>query len=188
MSGEAAMLKRHWWALVLRGVCALIFGVLTITWPQITIAVLVIFFGAFALVDGIFALICALTSRGAGHRVALIFQGILGVAAGVVAFGWPGITAIALLYVIAFWALVTGVFEIIASLRLAQGTHGRGLLGVSGLISVVFGLLLVRHPLAGILTIAIIIGAYAIVAGIVLIFLGITLKGEKKPPVEPGAA
>src|SRR2546423_15693767 len=112
-------LARYWWALVLRGLFAILFGVLAFAWPGITLEVLVLFWGAFALVDGAFAIAAAISGHGrAGPWWALLLEGLVGIAAGVVTFLWPGITALALVFVIGAWAVVTGGFEIAAAIRL----------------------------------------------------------------------
>jgi uncharacterized membrane protein HdeD (DUF308 family) len=113
------LLVRHWWATVLRGLIAVLFGLCAFFWPGITLTALVWLFGAYALLDGLFALAGATLSFRQNERWwVLLLEGLLGVAAAVVAFVWPGITAVAFVYVMAFWAIVTGVFEIIAAIRL----------------------------------------------------------------------
>src|SRR5918911_523865 len=116
-----AQLARNWWALALRGVAAVIFGVLVFAWPGASLAVLVALFGAYAFVDGLFALAATVRASVEGRRVwPLLVEGVAGIAAGIVTVIWPGITALVLLYVIAAWALITGVFEIIAAIRLRE--------------------------------------------------------------------
>jgi len=111
-------LARNWWALALRGVAAVLFGLLTFFLPGITLVTLVLLFGAYALVDGLFNLLAFF--RVASHHWALLVEGVIGIIAGIVTFTWPTITAIALLYLIAFWAIFTGVFEIVAGIRLRK--------------------------------------------------------------------
>src|SRR5689334_9691466 len=111
-------LTRSWWALALRGLFALLFGVLAILWPGLTLEVLVLLWGAYALADGVFAIAAAIAGAGRFHHWwALLLEGVVGIAAGVVTFLWPGITALALLFVIAAWAVVTGILEIVAAIR-----------------------------------------------------------------------
>src|SRR3982074_805883 len=135
-------LPRHWWVVALRGLAAIIFGVLAFIWPGITLGVLILFYGAYAIVDGALALYAAIRSRGQPVW-ALLMEGILGIGAGLVAFFWPAITALALLYVIAAWAILTGVVEVSAAVRLRQAITNEWALIISGVLSVVFGLLLV---------------------------------------------
>jgi len=175
------ILSRHWWALLLRGLAALAFGLLTLTWPLVTLRLLVIFFGVFAFADGFFTLIAALRhGRKHKHAVMLSLQGIVGIAVGVISLLWPSITAMAILFLIAFWALITGVLEIIVAFRLLSAVKGKWFLGLSGFLSVIFGLLVVVRPEAGLLSIVWIIGLYAILAGITLIALGFKLRVTQK--------
>ena len=171
-------LKRDWWLLVLRGVCAVLFGVLAFAWPGMTLATLVILFGAYALVNGIFTLSTAFREPGGTPgKGTMVLLGLLGVAAGVLTFFYPGITALTLLVVIAWWAIVTGVFEIAAAVKLRKQLSNEWLLILSGALSVLFGVLLIVMPSAGALSIVWLIGAYAIVFGILLLALAMKLKG-----------
>lgn len=149
--GVLHTLGRNWWALALRGVAAILLGILAFAWPGITVFVLVLFFGAYMLVDGTFAIVAAVRAAGKEDRWwLLLIEGSLGVLAGLVAFFWPGLTALALLYFIVAWAIVTGLMEIVAAIRLRQEIEGEWALGLSGLLSVIFGILLVVLPaLAG---------------------------------------
>jgi uncharacterized membrane protein HdeD (DUF308 family) len=170
-------LARNWWVVALRGVLGILFGVMAFLWPGITLAVLVIFFGAYALVDGIFALVAGATSAGENERWwVMVLQGLAGIAAGLVTFFWPGITAIALLAVIAAWAIVTGVLEIAAAVRLRKEIEGEWLLALSGICSVVLGLLLIVWPAAGALAFVWLVGSYAIISGILLIAVALRLR------------
>ena len=149
------MLRRYWWVIALRGLLAIIFGVLTFTWPALTADALVLLFGAYALVDGIFATIAGFQSRGRETRWwAGLLEGLAGVAIGVITFVWPGVTALALLYLIATWAVVTGIFEVWAAVQLRREITGEWLLVLSGLASLVFGVLLIVQPGVGVLALA----------------------------------
>jgi uncharacterized membrane protein HdeD (DUF308 family) len=173
------VLARNWWALVLRGLFAVLFGLAAFFWPGITLAALVLLFGAYALADGIFAIVAAIT--GADRRTrwwALLLEGIAGILAATATVFWPGLTALALLYLIAAWAIVTGIFEIVAAVRLRREIEGEWLLGLSGLASVLFGLYVAAFPGPGALAVVWIIGAYALFAGILLIALGLRLRGR----------
>jgi uncharacterized membrane protein HdeD (DUF308 family) len=179
-------LPRHWWVVALRGLAAIIFGVLAFIWPAITLGVLILFYGAYAIVDGALALYAAIRSRGQPVW-ALLMEGILGIGAGLVAFFWPAITALALLYVIAAWAILTGVVEVIAAVRLRQAITNEWALILSGVLSVVFGLLLVIQPGAGALTLVWLIGLYAVLFGLGLLAFAWRLHGllEHMPAVSP---
>ncbi|MFD1935780.1 MULTISPECIES: HdeD family acid-resistance protein [Nonomuraea] len=168
-------LASTWWLILIRGICAVIFGILAIIWPAITVFVLVIFFGAYALVNGIFTLVSAFRHN-VESRAWLIISGILGILAGIVTFVWPGITTLALLYVIAFWAIFTGVAEIIAGIRLRKAIDNEWMLIIGGLLSVIFGVLLLIWPASGALALTWLIGTFAIVYGIAIIMLSIKVK------------
>ena len=170
-------LAANWWALAIRGLVAIVFGLLTFFVPGITLVTLVFLFGAYALVDGLFNVIAFF--RVAGHHWAFLLEGIIGILAGILTFAWPAITAIALLYLIAFWALFTGVFEIIASIRLRKVISNEWLLLLLGLLSVCFGALILFAPGVGALAIVLWIGAYALVFGVILLALAFRLRGHR---------
>ncbi|HEV7990484.1 MAG TPA: HdeD family acid-resistance protein [Gemmatimonadaceae bacterium] len=170
-------LSRNWWAVVLRGVAGVLFGIVAFFTPGITLTALVFLFGAYALADGVFAITSAIRRHGsADHWWVLLIEGIIGVAAGLAAFAWPGITALALLYLIAAWSLVTGVMEVGAAIRLRKVITGEWLLALSGILSIGLGIILVLFPLPGALAVVLWIGAYAIVSGSLLIALGFRLR------------
>lgn len=176
-----AVYTGSWWALVLRGIAAILFGVLAFVWPAITLTALVFLWGAYALVDGIFALAAGIKTYGENKRWwVLLLEGLLSIVAGVLAFVIPGITALVLLILIASWAIVTGVFEIAAAIQLRKYITGEWLLALAGVASVLFGLALLFNPLAGALAVVWIIGAYAIVFGVLLIALGLRLHSLVK--------
>jgi uncharacterized membrane protein HdeD (DUF308 family) len=171
----------NWWALVVRGVAALIFGLLAFVWPGITLLSLVFLFGAYAMVDGIFAIVAGLRAPKEFKRWwLLLIEGILSVIAGVMAFFWPGITALILLGLIAGWAILTGIIEIVAAIQMRKQITGEWLMIVSGLLSVLFGALLLINPAGGALAVVFIIGAYAVVFGIMQIALGIKLRSLER--------
>jgi uncharacterized membrane protein HdeD (DUF308 family) len=177
---EATMLEhlgRNWGWIVLRGVAAVLFGVLAFVLPGITLAVLVIVWGAYALADGILSLIAAYRVRDQGKPFwSLVMVGLLGIAAGIVTFIWPGMTALLLLIFIAAWAIVMGIFQIIAAIRLRKEIQNEWLLGLSGVLSVLFGIIMFVQPGAGAIAVIWVIAAYAIVFGVLLIWLGLRLK------------
>lgn len=174
-------LAQNWWAVVLRGVCAVLFGLGAFAWPGITLAVLVLLYGAYALADGVLAVVAALAGRQpGGFPWGMLLAGLAAIAAGVVTFLWPGLTALLLLYLIAAWAIARGVFEIIAAIALRKEIEHEWLLAASGVLSVLLGIFLVLSPGAGALALLWAIGAFAIVAGILMISLGFRLKGAKE--------
>ncbi len=171
------LLAKNWWSLVIRGLVAILFGLITFAWPGITLAALVLLFGAYALIDGIVSLVGVFRASRAHERWgALLLEGLAGIIAGLVTFFWPAITALALVYVIAAWALVTGVFEIAAAIRLRKYITGEWLLVLSGVVSVILGLLFIIAPLAGALAIALWVGIYAVIFGGLLVALGLRLR------------
>jgi uncharacterized membrane protein HdeD (DUF308 family) len=161
----------HWWNFVLRGLFAILFGLLALFWPGMTLIALVILYGIYALADGVLALIEGFHRD--VRRAPLVLEGILGIAAGVIAFVWPGITAFALLYIIAAWALVTGIMEVIGAFRVKE--HGVWL-GLSGVASVAFGVLLFAFPSSGALAVVTIIGIYGVVFGALLLGVGLKMR------------
>lgn len=175
-----AVYAHNWWTLALRGVLAIIFGVLAFMWPGLTLLSLVFIFGAYALVDGAFAIAAGIRGREQRRWWLLLIEGILSVIAGVLAYIWPGITALILLGLIAGWALFTGVMEIVAAVQMRKYISGEWLLALSGIASVLFGVLLLLNPGAGALAVVWIIGAYAIIFGGLLLALGIKLRGLER--------
>jgi uncharacterized membrane protein HdeD (DUF308 family) len=170
-------LAQNWWALVLRGVCAVLFGVGAFVWPGITVALLILLYGAYALVEGVLGVAWALVGRQAGSFPwGVLLAGLAGIAVGIVTFVSPGLTALALLYLIAAWAIVRGVFEVIAAISLRRELENEWLLALSGLLSVALGVLLMVAPGAGALALLWWIGGFAIIAGILMIMLGMRLK------------
>jgi len=170
-------LTRNWWVVALRGVIAIIYGLMAIVWPGLTLGVLVLFFGAYALVDGVFAIIAAFTNRaGQNSWWVLLIEGLVGIAAGIITFLSPGLTTLVLLYIISFWAIVTGVLEIVSAIQLRKEIHNEWMLALSGIGSLVFGVLLLFFPSAGALTIAWLIGIYAILFGVMFLNLGLRLR------------
>jgi uncharacterized membrane protein HdeD (DUF308 family) len=184
------ILTRNWWVLAVRGALAVLFGLLALIWPGITVLALVLLFGAYALVDGVMALYTALFDRGRpGGRGGgwLVLEGVAGVLAAIGAVVWPGITALVLLYLIAAWALVTGVAEIVAAIRLRREIEGEWLMILSGALSILFGLLAFLFPGAGALAVVWLIATYAIAFGVVMLILAFRLRRHGVGTVAGGA-
>lgn len=168
----------NWWALLLRGIAAIIFGTLAFIWPGLTLLSLVFVFGAYAIIDGVLALVAGFRApAGATRWWWLLLVGIVSIIAGILAFVLPGVTAFTLLMLIAAWAIVGGIFEIVAAIQLRKEISGEWLLVIGGLVSVVFGVLMMMNPAAGALGVTWIIGAYAIFYGVLLSALGLRLRG-----------
>ena len=171
-------LAGNWWAFVLRGVVAILFGIMTLFLPGMALLTLVFLFGFYAILDGVFNMIGAFRRTGPEQLPwwALLIEGILGIIAGIVALVFPGLTALVLLYIIAGWAIATGIMELVAAIRLRKQITGEWMLVLMGILSIAFGVLIAIFPGAGALTVVLWIGAYAIVFGILLISLGVRLR------------
>lgn len=182
-------LARNWWALVIRGVAAILFGILAFVWPGLTVLALVILFAAYAAIDGIFALVAAWRAvEGRRQWWPLALEGVAGIGVAVLTVVWPDATAFALLFLIAAWALVTGVLEIVTAIRLRKVIEGEWLLALVGVASIVFAALIVIFPGAGAVGIVWAIGVYAVVFGILLISLGLRLRALRTRLEESPAA
>jgi uncharacterized membrane protein HdeD (DUF308 family) len=177
-------LKRHWWVPVIRGIAAIVFGIIAFVYPGITIATLVLFFGAWVLIDGIFRVVGAI-----GHRASdpdwgwHIVIGIVGIIVGLLTFHAPQITALALIIYIAAWALMIGATEIAFAIKLRREIKGEWFLILMGLASIVFAILLLWNPIAGAAAVIWLIAWYAVVIGILAIFFGFRLRSLRTPPV-----
>jgi uncharacterized membrane protein HdeD (DUF308 family) len=173
------IMARNWWMLLVRGIAAVVFGVVVLVWPEIALTTLVLMWGVYAVVDGIFALVLGFQGQPLfANRWLTILEGVISIIAGVIAFIRPDLTALALLYVIAAWAIVTGILEFIAAIQLRKEISGEFWLGLSGVLSVVFGVLLFVYPSAGILSLLWLLAVYAIVFGGAVIFLSFRVRGE----------
>lgn len=162
--------RRNWWVMALRGVLAIIFGLIALVDPRIALLAFVYVFGAYAIIDGIIAAYTAIQERGSLSRWGwVLFEGILGIIAGIVAFVYPGLTALVLLYIVAIWAIVTGFMEIVAAFAIRGFAAREWALGLAGVLSIIFGILLFIFPGAGLLSILWLVGVYAIVFGVLFI-------------------
>lgn len=164
---------RHWWVLLIRGILAVLFGIMAFALPGLTLVTLVLLYGVYVLADGL----TALWGGGRSRTWSLVLVGILGVIVGIYTFIYPGITTIALLYLIAAWAIVRGIFEIITAIQLRKEIRNEWVLIIGGVISILFGVVLVANPAAGALAMVWVIGAYALVFGVLMIALAFRVRG-----------
>jgi uncharacterized membrane protein HdeD (DUF308 family) len=176
-----SQLHQNWWTLALRGVLAIIFAILAFLWPAATTFAFVFILAAFAFVEGIFALIGAFGwGLPATQRFILVLMGLCGLAVGVIAVLEPGILALTLVFLVAWWAIVTGIMQLIVAVEMRKAVPNDWLLGLGGVISIVFGLLLIWRPLAGVLTLGFLFGFYALLYGIIMLSLSLRLKAMAK--------
>ena len=186
-------LASNWWALALRGAAAIVFGLIALISPPSAVAALVFLFGVYAVVDGVFNLIAAARAHGGERWGSLALEGMVSLICGLLAIFWPGITALALVMLIGAWSVITGIAEIAAAVRLRKHIQHEWLLGLSGVLSIVFGILLFVAPVVGLVVLAVWIGAYAIVFGALLVGLGFRLRAfsrelAQQSPAVPGHA
>ena len=182
------VVARKWWVLLLNGICGIIFGLMAFAWPGITVVALVILFGAYCLADGITAVTASLGRDEKGKSWGqMLFIGLISIGAGITALVWPGITAMILLFVIAFWAIVRGITEIVAAIELRKVIQNEWLLILAGAVSVLFGVILIAHPGAGALAVIWVIGAFALLRGLLLVTLAFKLRGHHRHAI-PSAA
>jgi uncharacterized membrane protein HdeD (DUF308 family) len=186
----AKSLSQNWWLVVLRGILAILFGVLAFVWPQITWLTLIVMFGVYAIVDGIVAIVSGLSrTRESSRWWVFLLEGLIGIGAGIVALVWPGLTSLVLIYMIASWAVITGILELAAAIRLRNEISNEWVLGLGGLVSIGLGILLFFQPAAGGLAIIWTIAAYALIFGVLLVILGFRLRNWKTPDMgEPIAS
>jgi uncharacterized membrane protein HdeD (DUF308 family) len=180
-----AAYAHHWWLFAIRGIAAIVFGVLAFAVPALALWALVLMFGVYAIVDGSSMFVSLILGSRSEHRPGLevAFIGLLGVVAGVIAIVWPGITALALLYVAAFWAIVVGLFQVTAAIRLNRELSGEIWLAIGGLISILFGLYLVIFPGPGLLSLVWLVGLWAMMFGISNLLLARRLWPYRGLPV-----
>jgi uncharacterized membrane protein HdeD (DUF308 family) len=163
----------NWWVLLIRGILAVLFGIMAFALPGLTLVTLVLLYGVYALADGL----TALWVGGRARAWWFVLLGVLGVIVGICTFFYPGITAVALLYLIAAWAIVRGIFEIITAIQLRKEISNEWMLIIGGIISIIFGVVLVANPAAGALAMVWLIGAYALIFGVMMIVLAFRLRG-----------
>ena len=178
-------ISKYWWVFTLRGVIAILFGLGALFWPALTLGVMVLLFGFFALFEGILTIITSLREGSEKGGWALLFEGIAGILVCVIvllgssigSMLWPRVAAVMLVYYIAGWAILAGLFKIITAFRIRREVKGEWMLGLSGLISILVGLILILRPEAGVLAVAWLIGIFAIILGIFLTLLGLKFRG-----------
>jgi len=170
------VLTQKWWAVAVRGIVAIVFGIVALVFPGITLVSLALVFGAYALVDGVFAIVSAFGHRGR-EAVWYVLDGILGIAVGLATFFFPGMAAQALVFLIGMWAILTGIFEVIAGFELPIKRDW--LLVIAGIASIAFGVLVFAYPASGALAIVWLIGVYALVFGVTMLVFGIRLRGMR---------
>ena len=179
-----AILQQNWWTLALRGVIAIVFSICAFIWPVATALAFVILLAAFAFVEGVFAFIGAL-SRGltGSQRLLLVVLGLLGLGVGIAAVMYPGITAVVIVALVAWWAIMSGVIQFILAIEMRKVIENDWLLVVGALLSMLFGVLLLWRPWAGILTLSWLFGIYALLYGIMMLSLGFRVKSLRSIPL-----
>jgi len=173
------LIAHNWWLHVLRGCLAILFGIIAIIWPGLSLGILIILFGVYVLLEGVLAIIAAFKQRKEKSWWLLLLEGIAGLVVGIFAFIWPALTAVVLLIFISLWAILTGILEIAAAVQLRKEMKGEWVLGLAGGLSVLIGILLIANPLAGALAVVWLIGIYAILFGTLLIYLGFKARSYK---------
>ena len=171
------MASGHWWAQVLRGITALLFGLAALLWPGMTLLVLLVVFAVYALVDGSLAIVAGIRDSGA-RRWLLLAEGALGLLAGLVVLFWPGTTALVFVYVISAWAIFTGLLKVAMAVSFRREVQNGWLMGLGGALSVLFGVILGFVPGAGLVTLVWLVGIYALILGAALVALGLLDRGQ----------
>lgn len=185
-TNEEALLqigKDLWWAVLVRGIFAVIFGIVALAWPEVTVWALVVVFGAYAIVDGLSAIFRAISARKVESGwVWWLLGGLVSLGAGIVAFVWPEITALAAVFVIGIWAIMGGLLEIAGSIRLRKldGAAHWGMLLFAGVLELLFGLVLVFFPISGILSIVWLVGVFALVFGVLFVVSAFQVRSAAK--------
>ena len=168
----------NWGALAVRGVAAVLFGLTALIWPGLTLAVLIILYGAYAVVDGVFAIVAGLRAGSGTRRWLLLAEGALGILIGLVALFWPGVTAVVLIYLITFWAIFGGILRIFGAVLLRREIDNEWTMALSGVLWVLLGIVLAVSPSAGVVYLAWLIGFFALGAGVMLLVLAFRVRGQ----------
>jgi uncharacterized membrane protein HdeD (DUF308 family) len=176
------LMTQNWWAIALRGLVAVLFGIAAFMWPDITLWVLAPLFGAYAMINGIFAVIEAFGRDVSRERWRpVLFEGVVSIVVGAMILIWPGLTAMGLLFLIAFWAIMTGVFEIITAVRLRHEIRGEWLLALIAILSMAFGLLLLAFPVTSAFSVIFMIRAFVFAIGALMVALAFKLRSLRRP-------
>jgi uncharacterized membrane protein HdeD (DUF308 family) len=170
-------LAKHWWSILVRGIVALLFALLAFFATGFTLSLLVIFLGVYLVLDGLFAIIGGLMAC-CDHKNwwMLLIEGIVSLAAGIFVLLWPEISLVIMLYIVAIWAILTGIFEFIASMTASWAAPGKVFLGTTGVLSIILGVMVVIYPTFSLAAITWLLGIYALVIGVSLIFMGLRLR------------
>jgi uncharacterized membrane protein HdeD (DUF308 family) len=181
-------MARDWWVFAIRGVAALLFGILAFAWPETTVTVLVYLFGAYVLIDGISLLVALIRGDASArrHGWAVALMGIAGIVAGIVTFAYPDLTALTLLYFVAVWAIGMGTFQIVAAIQLRREIDGELWMVLGGVVSIVLGVLLVAFPSEGLISLVWLVALWSVVFGVASIALSIKLKSVDSSESTPG--
>ncbi|GAA4560908.1 HdeD family acid-resistance protein [Pseudonocardia xishanensis] len=180
-AGLGALLKTAWWLVLIRAVLLVIFGVVALASPGIALLALVVVFGVYAIMDGITAVYLGIKSRGTERSWGwIVAQGVISVLAGIVALVWPGVTALSLLFVIAFWAIVLGIAGVAEGIRSRRTDDRWGWTVAKGVLDVIFGIVLLVWPASGILALLWVVGIFAVVGGIMLAVLAFRIRALAK--------
>src|SRR4051812_36245410 len=177
LQSESPAAAESWWVLALRGLVAILFGLAALFWPGLILVVLIVLFGLYALVDGVLAVIAAFRSSGRGmRRPLLLIEGAIGILFGILALFWPGLTALTLLYIIAFWTILSGIARIVMVIMLRREIENEWSIALSGVLSVILGIILILLPGAGLLAYTWLIGLLALAVGIALIYYAFRVR------------
>ena len=176
-----------WWTFLLRGILALIFGIIVLVWPAATVYVLIILFGLFALIEGLFATGYSIYKAAKGMKFfGLLMLGIISVLVGAIVLARPGVSTLAVVWVIAFWAILRGVMLIVSAFEMTGSAGIRWLIGIIGVLAIVVGLIFFIHPGFGLVTIIAVLGIYALVAGLFLIIASFMVRSRQKKAMGMG--
>jgi uncharacterized membrane protein HdeD (DUF308 family) len=177
-SEPASAIRGVWWLVLIRGILAILFGLFALFAPGTALLALVFVFGAYAIIDGITAIIAGIRHRAEeSHWIWHVVQGVVSLIAGIVAFTWPGVTVLAILFVIAFWSIVNGVAQIVESFTMRKmGASTWGWMLAGGIVSVIFGIVLVTQPGAGLITLLWLVGIFSIVFGVIMVVWALRLR------------
>ncbi|MCL5407230.1 MAG: DUF308 domain-containing protein [Patescibacteria group bacterium] len=172
-------LAKHWWAFLIRGTVAILFALLAFLATGFTLSLLLIFLGIYLLLDGLFTVIASLMAA-SDHKNwwILLLEGIISLAAGIFVFAWPSLTLVILIYIVAFWAIITGIFEFLASITATWAAPGKIFIGVTGVLSIILGIIILVYPLFTVTATIWLVGIYALIIGLSLIFFGFKLKSS----------